>query len=98
VASGEEGGRRTEAPRDESEGQGFQVSIDPDRVAHSPAGSLLQVEAADPTYVQVRLCDGVYSNSMMLCITRLQNWIVFARDESMTMNLSLLLFSSQHYA
>jgi hypothetical protein len=65
MASGEEGGRCTEAPRDESEGQGFQVSVDPDRVAHSPAGSLLQVEAADPTYIQVRLCDSLYSNSMM---------------------------------
>ena len=55
LAPRQKGGRRPQAPRDQSQGQGLEVPLDSYRVAYSPPCAILQVQAADPSDLQVRL-------------------------------------------
>jgi hypothetical protein len=68
LAPHQKGGCSAQAPRDEQEGQGFQIPLDPDRVAYPSPRSLLQNEAADPTDLQVRFGDGVDPCGMIVMV------------------------------
>ena len=59
LAPRQKGGRRPQASGDEPQGQGLEIPSYSNRVTHPPSRSLLQEQAADPTDVQVRLCDGL---------------------------------------
>lgn len=55
LAPRQKGCRRPKAPRDQPQGQGLEVPPHSHRVPYPPSRPVLQDEAADPTFVQVRL-------------------------------------------
>jgi len=59
LAPRQKGGCSAQAPGDKQERQGLEISLDLDRVAYPSSRALLQVEAADPADIQIRLGDGV---------------------------------------